>query len=221
MSKQKRGKLIAVDGIAGAGKTSLMAFLATQQDLNLTLFTGEPGGTEIAEAIGGLVLSMDYQEDMDAITQLMLMCAMRRQHMAKVIIPAIEAGENVIMDGFRLSTYAYQVCGPDRKDLWAMFVHMDAMARGAVHDGAHLVGGMLLDLQIVLDVDSGVGLARAASRIGKMNSFDLKDLDFCVRVRNGFLDARNKDNTVIIDTSKSQSEVQQEALILIKKTLDA
>ncbi len=219
MSKQKRGKFIAIDGGEGSGKTSVMEFLKGELQWAPVVFTREPGGTEIAEVIRNVALSKEYTEEMNAVTELFLMCAARMQHVKNKILPALERGTHVITDRFSLSTYAYQLWGQDRLELFSQLTQMDAMARGAVHNGHALVGALKIDLQIVLDVDPTVGLARIAKRKGETTRFDEKDIEFHKRVRGGFLNAQGQDNTVIIDTCQDQDIVQKSVLSLIRKTL--
>jgi len=218
MRSQKCGKLIAIDGGEGSGKSSLVDFLKSELSSSKVLFTREPGGTEIAEAIRAVALSKEYDEEMHPIAELLLMCAARAQHVEKKIAPALESGMNVITDRFSLSTYAYQLWGQNRLDLFSQLSQMDAMARGAIHNGHALIGGTKVDLQIVLDIPPRIGLARVSSRKGEINRFDLKDIDFHKRVREGFLTAESQGNTEIVDASQKQEVVQAEVLRIIKKT---
>ena len=92
------GKFITVEGIEGVGKTTNIDFI--QQMLqaagHAVVLTREPGGTPLGEAIRGLLLDPHYT-GMDTVCELQLMFAARAEHLAKVILPALQAGKNVIV----------------------------------------------------------------------------------------------------------------------------
>jgi len=218
--KQKHGKFITIDGGEGSGKSSIVEFLKDELPRDQVMFTREPGGTEIAEAIRSLVLSKDFDEDINVVTELFLMCAARSQHVKNKILPALESGKDVISDRFSLSTYAYQLYGEKRLDLFSQVTQMDAMARGAVHNGQALIGGLKTDLQIILNVDVKVGLARMKSRKGKTNRFDVKNIAFHDRVREGFLGAVSSHNSaVLVNANNAQEVVQKEVLRLVNNKI--
>lgn len=100
------GFFISVEGIDGAGKSSHLAALRDwlcERGQRVTL-TREPGGTELAEALRALLL----HHPMDGITQALLACAARRDHLRRVIVPALCRGDVVISDRFADATFAYQ-----------------------------------------------------------------------------------------------------------------
>jgi dTMP kinase len=102
----KQPIFISFEGIDGAGKSTHIQSLADQfksQGLNVTL-TREPGGTELAEKIRQMVLN----DPMDSLTESLLVFAARRDHLHKVILPALELGNVVICDRFTDATFAYQ-----------------------------------------------------------------------------------------------------------------
>lgn len=104
--KQKRGKFITLEGIDGAGKTTHLAWLIEfLRARGLTIVsTREPGGTALAEFLRELLL----HEQMHLETETLLMFAARREHIDKMIEPALAAGDWVICDRFTDATYAYQ-----------------------------------------------------------------------------------------------------------------
>src|SRR5688572_25207832 len=100
-----RGKLITLEGIDGAGKSTHAAWLADrlrERGLEIVL-TREPGGTPLGEKLRRLLLD----ESMHMDTETLLMFAARREHLIQVILPALEAGHWVISDRFTDATYAY------------------------------------------------------------------------------------------------------------------
>jgi dTMP kinase len=100
------GIFISFEGIDGAGKSSHIAQLAQAlRDAGHTVvLTREPGGTELAETLRELLL----HRPMDALTEALLMFAARRDHLVRVIDPALERGEVVLCDRFTDATFAYQ-----------------------------------------------------------------------------------------------------------------
>ena len=104
----QRGKFITFEGIDGAGKSTHLAWLAHfLQDKGVeVVVTREPGGTALGEALRKLLL--DHQQVMHAETEALLMFAARREHLDKVILPALERGAWVISDRFTDASFAYQ-----------------------------------------------------------------------------------------------------------------
>ena len=109
------GKFIVVEGLEGAGKSSVIALVeqAVKSKGFTTVTTREPGGTPMAEAIRNCV-KQNWQENVVEETELMLMYAARAQLLANVIKPAMDAGSWVIGDRHDLSSQAYQ--GGGRKE---------------------------------------------------------------------------------------------------------
>ena len=105
-----RGKFITFEGIDGAGKTTHLAWFRDQLAHKLApsgravVMTREPGGTPLGESIREIVL----HQSMDLETEALLMFAARREHLAKVIEPALARGDWVLSDRFTDATFAYQ-----------------------------------------------------------------------------------------------------------------
>ena len=101
------GRFITIEGIDGAGKSShleaLSAWLRTHG--HDVVQTREPGGTRLAESIRELFL---HKDDMDALTEALLVFAARRDHLRQVIEPALARGAVVVCDRFTDATFAYQ-----------------------------------------------------------------------------------------------------------------
>ena len=101
-----QGVFISFEGIDGAGKSTHIDALA--QALRTAgrsvVLTREPGGTPLAEKIRALAL----HEPMDALTEALLMFAARRDHLTRVIVPALARGDVVLCDRFTDATFAYQ-----------------------------------------------------------------------------------------------------------------
>lgn len=100
------GRFITFEGIDGAGKSSHIDTLASafrRQGRTVTV-TREPGGTPLAEKLRTLLLN----DSMDPLTEALLVFAGRRDHLQRVIEPALAKGEIVLCDRFTDATFAYQ-----------------------------------------------------------------------------------------------------------------
>ena len=109
IADRAQGFFISFEGIDGAGKSSHIAPLAAalQAHGHRVTVTREPGGTPLAEKLRTLLL----HDDMDALTEALLVFAARRDHLRCVIEPALARGEVVLCDRFTDSTFAYQGAG--------------------------------------------------------------------------------------------------------------
>jgi dTMP kinase len=97
---------ISVEGIDGAGKSSHIDAMAAALRAagHRVCVTREPGGTPLAEQLREMVL----HTPMDALTESLLIFAARRDHIARVIQPALARGDLVLCDRFTDATFAYQ-----------------------------------------------------------------------------------------------------------------
>ncbi len=170
-----RGLFISFEGIDGSGKSTQVARLADHlraagRDV---VVTREPGGSPGAEEIRALVLQGD-PDRWSAETELLLFTAARRDHLERLIRPALEAGKIVICDRFADSTRMYQ--GLSRGDL-----------RGTVDRLHDLMIGIEPDLTILIDMDPGEGLKRAKGRQGTEERFEDFGASLQEAMREGFL----------------------------------
>ena len=193
-----RGKFITIEGIEGVGKSTNLALIESLiSDLGQgVLVTREPGGTMTGERIRSILLDKDEQ-NMTAMTELLLMFAARRQHVDQVIEPALAAGTWVISDRFTDSSYAYQGGGRE--------LGMETVS--ALED--FVLGDFRPDLTIVLDLDVSTGLTRATSNASP-DRFESEQGEFFERVRKVFLDRASGDRYRVVDTSQSIEAVQSE-----------
>jgi len=151
----RRGRYIALEGIEGAGKSTVQDRLADalREDGYEVVTVREPGGTAIGEGIRELLLEGD---DMAPWTEALLFAAQRAQLAGEVIEPALERGAWVIGDRSVYSSLAYQ--GGARG--LGIQVVMEVNRAG--------LGVIWPDLVVVLRVDPGEGLDRqdGEDRIG-------------------------------------------------------
>ncbi|WP_018231667.1 dTMP kinase [Thioalkalivibrio thiocyanodenitrificans] len=196
-SPKRRGRFITLEGGEGAGKSTqvegLKRFLEDQGIALVT--TREPGGTPVAEAIRGLLLSRDHPA-MHPDTELLLMFAARAEHLRTLILPALEAGRWVLCDRFTDATYAYQ--GGGRGVDPARIAALEVWVQGPVRP----------DLTLLLDMDVKTGLARARGR-SEADRFEQEAVEFFERVREAYLErARSEPARYrIIDASRSVEAV--------------
>ena len=208
------GLFITFEGGEGSGKTTQIQRLKVWIEENYKqpslCLTREPGGTEDAEVIRGLLLNGVTQKWQPA-TEAMLVSASRHEHFVHVIQPALLNGDIVICDRFTDSTHVYQG-----------FV---GGVSGDVLDGLDNLScnGLVPDLTLLLDVDSNVGLARTIERGGSESRFEAKGAAFHKKVRQGFLARASKEpnRIVIIDAASPPDDVARGVISAVKQLLAA
>ena len=172
----QKGKFITLEGGEGAGKSTqavkLVEHLATRGIKAIA--TREVGGTEGAEALRDLWLSKPHAY-WDPLTEVMLIMAARREHLCKVIWPALEKGTWVISDRYVDSTRAYQGIAQGLG-----VSKIDALYR-------EIAGDFWPDSTLVLDLPVETGLARMRSRNGKSDRFEEQEIAFHQTLRHAFL----------------------------------
>jgi len=204
-----RGRFITFEGGEGAGKsTQLKRLVERLRDAGLEVTaTREPGGSPGAEAIRELVLN-GPADRWSALTETQLMYAARRDHVERVIGPALARGAWVVCDRFADSTRAYQGAGGA----------VDPTLIAALED--HVLGVVRPDLTLVFDLPPEAGLARAHARGGEMR-FESKGLAFHGRLREGFLAiARSEpERCVLIDATQPIETVSAQVFAIVSERL--
>lgn len=195
---------ITIEGPEGSGKTT--ATNRVVQELERLGYqivrTREPGGTPISEQIRNVILDKENTA-MDPRTEALLYAAARRQHLIEKVWPATKEGKIVICDRYIDSSLAYQ-----------------GGARGLGIDNIININMFATDntwpdLTLLFDIEPELGLERIAkNKEREVNRLDLEKLEFHKKVRDTFLLLAKKqpNRFVIIDASKSQDEVYQDAL---------
>lgn len=202
---------VTFDGGEGAGKSTQIKRLSTylkERDVP-HLVTREPGGTALAEKIRALLV-MGKADAMDPLTEYLLFSAARRDHLEKVIKPALAQESWVLCDRFYDSSYVYQGLAPqgDRA------LNVSFMER--VYEeiaGDHFEP----DVTFIFDIDPKIGLKRVEDRQGalkdhnhgKESRFESKGLDFHNRIRQGFLklQANNPQRCCLIDAARTPDQI--------------
>ena len=167
MTASGRGRLIALEGIDGCGKSTQATLLRARLD---ALLTFEPGATDLGASLRRLLLEPG-QPAVSPWAEALLMAGDRAQHVAEVVQPALDAGTWVVTDRFSASTLAYQGFGRglDRAEL-------DGLIGWATR-------GLAPDLTVLIDVPVDVASAR---RTGSDDRFEEEGRQFQLRVADGY-----------------------------------
>jgi dTMP kinase len=204
MNIQYPGYFLSFEGIDGAGKsTHIEAFgelLRQQHPEREVVMTREPGGTPLGEQLRNLLLAAP----MNLETEALLMFAARREHIAQVIEPALQAGKIVISDRFTDASFAYQGGGRglslDKLNALEMWV------QGST-------GGTLLqpNLTILFDLPGAIAEARR-SQVRAPDKFEKMDLDFFERVRQEYLRRAKADpkRFYLVDATQTREAIWEE-----------
>ena len=198
------GKFITLEGLDGAGKSTHLAWLREwfeSQGVALTV-TREPGGTALGETLRSLLL--DAAQRLDPETEALLMFAARREHVEKLILPALQAGQWVLCDRFTDATYAYQAGGSGVE--WDKIAALEAWVHGALQP----------DLTLYFDVQPALGRSRAGA-VRAPDRFEQEREAFHERVRAAYLRRAQEHPQRIrtIDAGRPISEVKQELEVIL------
>lgn len=192
-----RGKFITLEGIDGAGKSTHHAWLIDflKRQGREVVATREPGGTPLGEKLRALLLS----EPMHIETEALLMFAARREHLDKLIQPALAAGKWVVSDRFADASYAYQGGGRGLAPEKIMALESWVQA------------GFQPDLTIVFDLPTEIACERLAKTGNAPDRFEKETQDFFERVRNTYLQRAGAEpgRIKVIDSRESISNIQK------------
>lgn len=202
-----KGKFITVEGGEGAGKSSNLAFIRDllEQSGVEVVFTREPGGTTLGEEIRDLLLGHKHT-GMAKDTELMLMFAARAEHLARIILPALNAGKWVLCDRFTDASYAYQ--GGGRGIEMARIRALEEWVQQ----------GLKPDLTLLLDLPIETGLDRAGQR-SEPDRFEVEQHAFFERVRSTYLDIAQRDSqrVRVIDAAVPLAQVQAQIRLIMDR----
>ena len=205
-----KGAFISFEGIDGSGKSTQARMLrdALAEQGHDVVLTREPGGSPGAEEIRALVLQGD-PDRWSAETELLLFTAARRDHLERLIDPALAQGKIVLCDRFADSTRLYQ--GLSRGDLRAKV--------DALHD---LMIGREPDLTLLIDMDPEKALTRAFDRAGTEERFEEMGLEMQQRMRGGFLELAKAapDRFRVIEGNREPKTVAADVIDTVQRFLD-
>ena len=205
----RSGRLITVEGLDGAGKTTLVAgvtreLAARGREL---LVLREPGGVELSERIR--VLVKDPELSVDPRAEALLYAAARAQLVAEQLVPLLDSGEWVLLDRFVDSSLAYQGAG---RELGIEQIRtLNAFA----------TGGLAPDRTLLLRIDPAVGRARIAGR--EADRLELAGEAFFARVARAYdaLAAAEPERIAVIEADRPPEQVLTDALAALEPLLSS
>jgi dTMP kinase len=202
----QRGRFITLEGVDGAGKSTHAVWLKDQLAAagRRVVATREPGGTPLGEQLRELLLHVPMTHDTEAL----LMFAARREHLERVIRPALARGEWVVCDRFTDATYAYQ--GGGHGVPHARIAELESWVQGDCRP----------DLTLLFDVSTTVSrqrLDRAEANGRALDKFEGERQDFFERVRAAYLERAAADPARfrVIDSSRPIADVRHELAAVI------
>ncbi len=194
-----KGRLIVLEGIDGAGKSTHLDFVCEQiralKGVDV-LLTREPGGTPLAEKIRELLL----HEPMSVETEVLLVMAARRDHVEQRIRPALEAGQWVVCDRFIDSTRAYQGGGGEVSLGWIDELN-DSVCFGIAPHRVYL-----------FDIPAALAAKRRGGRGNASDRFEEQGVAYFERVRDVYLNHQrmfSEDQTLVIDAQQSIEAIRE------------
>jgi dTMP kinase len=197
-----------LEGIDGAGKSTHLAWLANwlRDHGHEVVVTREPGGTPLGEKLRGLLLS----EPMHVETEALLMFASRREHLDKVIFPALERGAWVISDRFTDASFAYQCGGRGIAEQRLMILET------WVHQGFQPSLTLLFDTPVEV-AHQRLMSSRQGSGGEGLDRFELEQEEFFRRVRDMYLRRASQDSrrVRVIDSGQNISQIQKELEVIM------
>ena len=203
------GRLITVEGLDGAGKTTLVAGLTRELAARgrELLVLREPGGVELSERIRVLVKDPDLSVDPRA--EALLYAAARAQLVAEELAPLLESGQWVLLDRFVDSSLAYQGAGRG----------LGIEAIRTLNELA--TGGLAPDRTLLLRIDPAVGRARIADR--KADRLEQAGAAFFAAVAAAYdeLAAAEPDRIAVIEADRPPEQVLADALDALEPLLSS
>lgn len=205
------GRFITLEGIDGAGKSTHIGWLSEQVTArgHSVVMTREPGGTALGEALRGLLLHEPMTHDSEAL----LMFAARREHLERVIRPALSQGAWVICDRFTDATFAYQGGG-------------HGVSRDRIRElEAWIHGDCQPDVTFLFDLAPSISrtrLEKAQAKGRALDKFEREAPTFFERVRAAYLERALEDphRFRVIDSARTLADIRAE-LVAHLDALDA
>ena len=194
------GKFVTFEGIDGSGKTSVLKGVIehlNDKRIDNYIWTREPGGNRISEAIRKIILNVEYTE-MDARTEALLYAAAR--------LPALNEGKLVLCDRFVDSSVVYQG------------VARDIGVEPVIKLNEFATENLKPDLTLYYDVEPEISLKRISNnRQNQVDRLDKESMDFYHKVRQAYLSLAesNKERIKVIDASQNLDKVIDDTLSIL------
>jgi dTMP kinase len=206
-----RGRLITVEGVEGAGKSTQVETLRASLVARgvSVLATAEPDGTPLGASLRRVLGEVDR---VTPLTEALLFAASRAEHVQRVIRPALAAGQVVLCDRYVDSTVAYQ--GYGRGISLETIAQLNRVA----------TEGCLPDLTLVLDLDVAEGLRRVRARRGALaacDPFERLAIEFHERVRKGYWAIRDREpeRVTVVDADRAPAVVAADLARIVVQRL--
>ena len=203
----KRGRFIVIDGLDGAGKSTIAKFLTTKFSEN-QLLTHHASSADFSKDILSLLVSEEGKMA-GPDTQFALAWAAHAYRIKMIIEPALARGVSVLSDRFDSSTYAYNVVAPKAKHLADLFFKTREI----------FLRDTKPDLYIFLQVDPKEGLRRVKGTGKTVDHFEKMDMDFFIRAEKAYLDFLKRVPHKIVDANRPLAEVQKDILKIMEEII--
>ena len=194
-TNSKKGLFISFEGGEGVGKSTQIELLKSyflKKNINV-ISTREPGGTEEGELIRKFLVSGD-KRSWDPYSELLLFNALRREHINKIINPALENGNIVLCDRFVDSTFIYQGVAGSINEEFLLSLHKT------------FCYNLFPDITFFLSLDPELGLERAKFRNNNSeNRFEKMGLLYHQKIQNGFRVLSKKYNKRFVEIEAEQT----------------
>ena len=206
---KEKGFFISFEGIDGSGKSTQIQRLGKYlETLGFdVIITREPGGSVGGEQIRDLLLQ-GAVDRWSPETEILLFTASRRDHLERIILPALENGKIVICDRFTDSTRMYQgMRGPSLRKF------VELLNEKVIKCNP--------DLTIIIDINPETGLKRAKSRKTVEERFEDFGVDLQMKMRQGFIElSKEFSNRIkVVDGQQSVDKLAQDICTLVKARL--
>lgn len=200
-------KFVTFEGCDGVGKTAQINMLKDYCRTNgvNVLFTREPGGSEIAEKIRGVILDAT-NAGMSDVCEAFLYAAARAQHLSDVVLPALKSGRTVFCDRYVDSSYAYQGAGRGLGIEWVRELNRQA------------VGGVMPCCTVFFDLPPEQCFERKGGA-DKSDRIEGGGLDFHRRLYDGYhqIIATEPERFEVVDASGTREEIFSVVIERLKK----